>query len=228
LLASVACALHAQSPVADSFNPGANNYALSLAVQPDGKILVGGNFTTLGGQSRMRIGRLTNTEPATQSLSCDGTTVTWLRGGTSPEVWHTTFELSTDGVTWTNLGAGLRIPGGWQRDNISLPAGGAVRARGWVAVSYEGASWFVESTLPLGLRTPPSILANDGNFGVRTNQFGFNLSGVSGQIVVVEASTNLVTWLPLQTNVLDSDRLYFSDPDWSLIPQRMYRVKLWP
>ena len=30
----------------------------SLAVQPDGKILVGGNFTTLGGQPRSYLGRL--------------------------------------------------------------------------------------------------------------------------------------------------------------------------
>ena len=30
----------------------------SLAVQADGKILVGGNFTTLGGQTRNYLGRL--------------------------------------------------------------------------------------------------------------------------------------------------------------------------
>ena len=70
----------------------------SLAVQADGKILVGGAFTTLGGQPRNHIGRLNNTEPATQSLSYDGSTITWLRGGTSPEVWRTTFEHSTDGA----------------------------------------------------------------------------------------------------------------------------------
>src|SRR2546423_4083039 len=39
-----------QSPIPDSFNPGANNSVKSLAVQADGKILVGGQFTTLGGQ----------------------------------------------------------------------------------------------------------------------------------------------------------------------------------
>src|SRR5207245_11268570 len=40
------------------FNPRANDYVTSLAVQADGKILVGGNFSTLGGQSRTNIGRL--------------------------------------------------------------------------------------------------------------------------------------------------------------------------
>src|SRR5437899_12464407 len=37
---------------------GTNEVVSSLAVQADGKILVGGDFTTLGGQSRIGIGRL--------------------------------------------------------------------------------------------------------------------------------------------------------------------------
>jgi uncharacterized delta-60 repeat protein len=41
-----------------AFNPGANGYVLSLALQGDGKILAGGVFTTLAGQTRNRIGRL--------------------------------------------------------------------------------------------------------------------------------------------------------------------------
>ncbi|MBF9265063.1 hypothetical protein, partial [Paracidovorax cattleyae] len=35
----------------DEFNPGANVDARSFAVQPDGKVLVGGGFITLGGQT---------------------------------------------------------------------------------------------------------------------------------------------------------------------------------
>jgi hypothetical protein len=48
----------AQSPVPDGFNPGANARVLSVAVQAGGKILLGGGFTTLGGQTRKYIGRL--------------------------------------------------------------------------------------------------------------------------------------------------------------------------
>src|SRR6266700_1482646 len=55
---TLALAALAQSPLPDSFNPGANEPVFSLAVQVDGKILVGGYFTTLGGQSRNYIGRL--------------------------------------------------------------------------------------------------------------------------------------------------------------------------
>ncbi|MBI3876051.1 MAG: hypothetical protein HY300_08880, partial [Verrucomicrobia bacterium] len=43
-----------------SFNPGAgpNNTVFAIAVQGDGKILVGGLFTTISGQNRFRIARL--------------------------------------------------------------------------------------------------------------------------------------------------------------------------
>ena len=114
-----------------SFNPGANNAYCSLGLQPDGKVLVGGNFTALGGVSRTNIARLNNTQPATESLSFDGSTVTWLRGGTGPEVWRTTFEASTNGTDWIMLGAGARIPGGWQQAGLSLPAQATIRARGF-------------------------------------------------------------------------------------------------
>ena len=41
-----------------AFNPDANNTILAIALQPDGKILVGGWFTSIGGQARNRIARL--------------------------------------------------------------------------------------------------------------------------------------------------------------------------
>jgi uncharacterized delta-60 repeat protein len=41
-----------------AFNPGANANVFCLALQDDGKIIVGGEFTALGGQSRRLLGRL--------------------------------------------------------------------------------------------------------------------------------------------------------------------------
>src|SRR5438552_4006219 len=41
-----------------AFNPNANDIVWSMALQVDGKILVGGNFTGIGGQTRNRIARL--------------------------------------------------------------------------------------------------------------------------------------------------------------------------
>jgi hypothetical protein len=75
----------------------------------------------------------------------------------------------------------------------------------------------------------PQIQTGDASFGVRTNQFGFNIAWASGMSVVVEASTNLAnpTWVPLATNTLTSDSTYFSDPQWTNYPSRFYRLR-WP
>jgi hypothetical protein len=55
-----------------------------------------------------------------ESGADDGFTVTWWRGGASPEVWRTTFETSSDGVTWTPSGTGSRFSGGWELTNVSV------------------------------------------------------------------------------------------------------------
>jgi len=75
----------------------------------------------------------------------------------------------------------------------------------------------------------PQIQTSDVSFGVRTNEFGFNIRWASGQIIVVEACANLAnpTWVPLQTNTLSSDSFYFSDPQWTNYPGRLYRIR-WP
>lgn len=73
---------------------------------------------------------------------------------------------------------------------------------------------------------------NDGSFGVQTNQFGFNLTGSSNLVIVVEACTNLVApiWSPVGTNTLNTfvgtnGTSYFSDPQWTNYPGRYYRLR---
>jgi uncharacterized delta-60 repeat protein len=189
-------------------------YANTMAIQPDGNLLFGGP-----------LGRFINTDAATQSLSLSGSTITWLRGGTSPEVWRTTFEYSADhGSTWTNLGFGTRINGGWQETSGVVPADATIRARGFVG-GGDSSSWFVESLLNLAPLNPV-ILTDDGHFGILSNIFGFNLTGQSGQIVVTEGSTDLTGWTPLQTNTLGPVPLYFRDPNWTNFPTRFYRARL--
>jgi len=79
----------------------------------------------------------------------------------------------------------------------------------------------------------PTVLWNPqvqpGSVGIRSNQFGFNITGTSNLVVVIEAATNLAnpTWQPLQTNTLNGISLYFSDPQWSNYAGRFYRVA-WP
>ena len=58
--------------------------------------------------------------------------------------------------------------------------------------------------------------------------FGFNVSGPSGSNVVIQASTDLQTWIPLQTNLLGSGPFYFSDTQSPVNAQRFYRAQISP
>ena len=71
----------------------------------------------------------------------------------------------------------------------------------------------------------PQAQTGDGSFGLLTNQFGFNVTGTTNIPVVVEASTNLVNWQPLQTNTLATGTAYFSDSQWTNYPARYYRIR---
>jgi hypothetical protein len=76
----------------------------------------------------------------------------------------------------------------------------------------------------------PTILgiATDAAFGFTNGVFGFNVTGPSGSNVVIQASTDLQTWIPLQTNLLGSGLLYFSDSQSPANVQRFYRAQLSP
>lgn len=208
----------------ETFNPAPSAPAASIALQPDGKILLGGSFWTLGGIERWALARLNNTGPALESLSCDGSTVTWLRGGASPEIWSATFEFSNDGTHWVSLGTGTRLPGGWQRTGVSLSAGTVLRARGLVAAARS--SWFIETSAQVGPRPRPGILCDSATCLVNSHQFRFAVSGRLGQTAIVESSLNLGDWTALTTNVLGPEPLPFTAPQTA--PQQFYRARLWP
>lgn len=79
----------------------------------------------------------------------------------------------------------------------------------------------------IALPAPLQILVNDPAFGVRSNSFGFNVTGNSNQTIVIEACTNLATfdWVALQTNILGAGPLHFNDSDWTNHSGRYYRVR---
>jgi hypothetical protein len=131
----------------------------TLLLQHDGKVLVGGSFRNLTANvgyvaSRAGLGRLTNPVAALQRLHVDpsGRTVTWLRGGSAPDVSRVTFEWSPDGVAYSSLGVGARVAGGWHLGALSLPRQGPlfVRARGMAPNGSDGSS-LVESVIRVDL-----------------------------------------------------------------------------
>lgn len=77
------------------------------------------------------------------------------------------------------------------------------------------------------LGAPAPQIGGSGAVGVQSNKFGFTISGVIRQTIIVEASTNLVNWQPLWTNRLTGTSTNFTDLQWTNHPRRFYRVQSW-
>jgi hypothetical protein len=73
----------------------------------------------------------------------------------------------------------------------------------------------------------PQLLTADNSFGVRENQFGFNIIGNSNLVIVVDACTNLAnpSWSVAGTTTLTGSPFYFYDPLWTNHPTRFYRLR---
>jgi BspA type Leucine rich repeat region (6 copies) len=73
----------------------------------------------------------------------------------------------------------------------------------------------------------PQVQTGGTSFGVRTNRFGFTITGTSNLVIVVEACTNLAnpSWFPVATNTLTGGSSYFSDPQWTNYPARFCRLR---
>ena len=142
-------------------------------------------------------------------------------------MWRTSFEISSNHLTWVNLGDGQRMPGGWVMTGLDCSTNDSLRARGYVTGGRYGCStWFVERTLNLDSNAPPVILADDSNFGFSSNRFGFDVNGLSLRLVVIEGSSNLSDWTALRTNALGSGPGYFSDPGSTNFLSGFYRARL--
>jgi uncharacterized delta-60 repeat protein len=133
-------------------------------LQPDGRILLLGNFGGVNGVTINFVARLIN-DAAPQTLRVFGRDLLqWSRAGSAPEVGRVTFELSVNGgADWSLLGPGTRTDGGWERRGLALPASGLLRARGFINSGQAGASgFFVEQILPFTadvVTQPPTLLA---------------------------------------------------------------------
>jgi uncharacterized delta-60 repeat protein len=105
----------------DTFNPGtgASAQVNCIALQPDGKIVIGGNFTSFNGQSRNRIARLNpdGTLEGTETFNI----------GTGPNGFVYAVVVQPDGKII--LGGSFNNVNGQSRSRIArLTSGGAVEA----------------------------------------------------------------------------------------------------
>lgn len=139
-------------------NGGSSGFVPTVGLMDDGKCIAGGNYSNIGGQARRNIARLSNRYAALQKLELNsaGTSVRWLRGGGAPEASQTIFDVSEDGVNFTRLGFGGRFTGGWQLNDVALPAGGSflLRARARIPGGTQNGSTGLIETLRLVHREP--------------------------------------------------------------------------
>src|ERR1043166_7653885 len=221
-------------------NFGNNGSVNSVAVQPDGKMLVGGIFNYLNATARGDIARLNasgtvdtnflnglsgadgNVNAVT--LQSDGRV---LIGGLFSSVngagRHGIARLNSDGSLDASFQNGMAgVSGGFisyvqaiavQSDGKVLIAGGFTTVNG---VARNGFARLYGSTPRPSLR----------NFGVVAHQYGFDVVGESNQAFVVEASADFLSWIPLATNTLGGTAFRFSDPSWGAFPTRHYRARV--
>ncbi len=84
---------------------------------------------------------------------------------------------------------------------------------------------YAPQKLVLGSSRQPPILTSAR---VTSNQFHVTVSGIAGQTIVIQASTNLVQWSPIQTNLMTGPTWNFTDPASASLPLRNYRARLLP
>lgn len=72
----------------------------------------------------------------------------------------------------------------------------------------------------------PVIIASGSLLGFSGSQFGFNLAGPAGREVVIDASDDLLNWLPIVTNTFGAGALPFSDPQSGVCSNRFYRARV--
>lgn len=163
-----------------TLDPNVDDHVYSLSIQNDGEILAGGLFATADGAARSRLARFDN-DAVTDSLTATSANrLQWLRGGAAPEAQSVTFDVSVNsGATWTFLGAGVRIAGGWEKTGLALPASCQVRARARVTSgSGNGSSGLVQTVATLSFPTATTLAASGININSATLNGSVNAKGM--------------------------------------------------
>jgi hypothetical protein len=127
-----------------------------------------------------------------------------------------------NGSSWSALGSGLS--GGYGVAALAASGGTLYAGGNFTTAGTNFSANAAMANLPGSL----AIITTNAAFGFTGDVFGFDVSGPSGANVVIQASTDLQTWIPLQTNLLGSRPLHFSDAQSPTNAHRFYRAQLSP
>jgi hypothetical protein len=206
---------------------GMNNAVSALAVSGS-TLYAGGYFTTAGGDTNANyIAQWNGSNWSALGSGMDNVVValavsgsTLYAGGefTNEDGNAANYIAQWNGSSWSALGSGVN--GDVEALAVSgstLYAGGYFTTAGTNVSAYAAMA-----NLPASI----AIIPKNAAFGFTNGMFGFDVSGPSGSNVVIQTSTDLQTWIPLQTNLLGSGPLYFSDSQSPASVQRFYRALL--
>jgi len=222
-------AVDARLPNVLDWNPGASNPVVAM-VQVDNTIMVGGSFTNTGGLHRTYLATI---DTAT------GTATTWNPG---PNKAVYTIAVAGNSVyvggDFTSIGGEFRNrlaivslatgqSGEWNpnmngivRTLVVTP--GAVYAGGdFTTVGGEAHRYFAVFPKRLGFisKAGSTVVTPAGTFEA-------TLQVTDGQRVVIQASTDMIHWSNIQTNVPAGTEVRLKDPAPGTLPYRFYRALL--
>lgn len=156
-------ALDGNITVASTYSTGVT----CTSIQPDGKILVAGDFSSVGGIERRYLALLANDSAAEQQLTMTANgRIDWQRGGSAPEVSAVRLE-SWNGTQWSSHPV-ERIAGGWSATAGGTVIGSWVRASGWVASGHQaGSGAWIEQIGGAPATSAPALLVEHSGSRLR-------------------------------------------------------------
>ena len=112
----------------------------------------------------------------------------------------------------------------WQKTDPTGLAG-----RGWDLLSFPNfdpvANFAARVQATTEVQPPATVKLNRGK--KKTNgHFEFELAGASGQSIVIQASSDLVNWTNVSTNMISADSINYDDGDADNFAVRFYRVNV--
>ena len=127
----------------------------------------------------------------------------------SSQSFHDFLEFYIDGTLQSRIAGTLNL--NWTRKTNSIAAG--LHTVEWrytkdASISSGADAGWVDQVSYI---QAPSIVTTNSSLGISNGIFNFSISAAANQVVVIETSTNLLDWKPLQTN-LQGGSFSFSDP----------------
>jgi hypothetical protein len=214
-----------------------NSEVSALAVSGS-TLYAGGGFTTAGGTAANCIAQwngsswsslgpgIGGNNPSVSALAVSGSTL--YAGGDFTTAGGSAANCIAqwNGSSWSSLGSGMSGGAEYGPNVYALTVlGGTLYAGGDFSIAGTNVSAYAAmASLPVSI----AIITTNAAFGFTNGVFGFDVSGPPGSSVVILDSTDLQNWIPLQTNLLGSGLLYFSDAQSPATVRRFYRAQLLP